>query len=187
MYIKPLGVFVQTCELTEGFHLFSIPQWLWRMEVGWLCRAAQLSGQLKLPPSRGRSCRWSLLPGSNWGHRRGYKEQRKERMEWKKEGWPEESWKNKEREGWRKEENGRVTLCSTVVLWLVVTKGSIKIAHNLASEVESSKREDRDGSFGTQMTKKGGGKTNKTKRDKTNNETFTYKTERVSTWQIDKC
>lgn len=66
-----------------------------------------------------------------------------------------------------------------MVLWLVVTKGSIKIAHNLASEVESSKREDRDGSFGTQMTKKWGKK--KTNRDKTNNETFTYKTERVST------
>lgn len=101
MHIKPLGAFLQTCESTEGRHLFSIRQWLWRTVVGWLCRAAQLSGQLKLPLSRGHSYQWSLLPRSSWGHKRGYKEQWKEGKEWKKEGGSGESWKNKEREGWR--------------------------------------------------------------------------------------
>ncbi len=57
-----------------------------------------------------------------------------------------------------------------LVLLLVVTKASIKIAHNLASEVHQREKTERKPSCGTQMAPC------VMKSDETNNATFTHKT-----------
>lgn len=71
------------------------------------------------------------------------KEGRKEGSEEKKEGGSGESWKTKKEkiEGWKGMKESLYALL--LVLLLVVTKASIKIAHNLASEVHQGEKTER--------------------------------------------